>query len=123
MTYTEEELRPWYAKRIEDLEQRLTSVVGLIQRLQPPGSPPPGDEETLVRWIVGDVWQRLSLTHEHLGKHARKVIDLPNGDADNSSAAVWERCAAYWHQNAMDLQRENDRLRGFNRPPTRDPEA
>jgi hypothetical protein len=39
------------------LEHELTAVIGEIQHLQPPGSPPPGGSIDLVRWIVREAHQ------------------------------------------------------------------
>lgn len=36
----------------------------------------------------------------------RREINLPNGDPDNSDAAVWERATAYWSANAKRLEKQ-----------------
>lgn len=46
-------------KQLAEAKAELTEVVGLIQRLQPRGSPPPGGTQELVRWIVQTRGQEL----------------------------------------------------------------
>lgn len=48
--------------------ERLRDVVSLVQRLQPGGSPPPGDERVLVAWIVQSVQERSSVIARMLEK-------------------------------------------------------
>ena len=38
--------------KVDRAEQRALAVVGAVQRFQPGGSPPPGDAEMLVSWIL-----------------------------------------------------------------------
>lgn len=40
------------AERIRELEQQVARFVGIAQKYQPAGSPPPGDELILVQWIL-----------------------------------------------------------------------
>jgi hypothetical protein len=37
----------------EDHRIQIANIVREVQRYQPEGSPPPGDEMTLIRWILG----------------------------------------------------------------------
>lgn len=40
-----------------------------------------------------------------LGEVARRKIDSVEGEPINTTAAVWERCADYWHDKAKELER------------------
>lgn len=56
--------------RAERAEALVRQIVGLVQRLQPTGSPPPGDALVLVGWIVESVQAQLREAEARLTKQA-----------------------------------------------------
>lgn len=47
-------VRAAHRAEVDALRDKLTRVLGAIQRLQPTGSPIPGDEVVLAEWVVGE---------------------------------------------------------------------
>lgn len=83
---------PSCVKAVQDLKihsnqqwAELTRIVGEVQRLQPAGSPPPGDALILVRWIVIEAAKELTrlrgyVQHKPECEHVKGVRYLHSND-------------------------------------------
>ena len=73
-------VRAAHRAEVDALRDKLTRVLGAIQRLQPTGSPIPGDEVVLAEWIVGEA---ISARAAHRAEVERAVADKEGAEGAN----------------------------------------
>lgn len=72
-------VRAAHRAEVDALRDKLTRVLGAIQRLQPTGSPIPGDEVVLAEWIVGEA---ISARAAHRAEVERAVAEERDRNLD-----------------------------------------
>lgn len=75
--FTSRILQDWLALQAhaEEVECELHDIISLCQRYQPPGSPPPGDKETFVRYVLQSL-------HEEVSTAKRALAEAMKGSHD-----------------------------------------
>jgi len=67
-------VRAAHRAEVDALREKLTRVLGAIQRLQPTGSPIPGDEVVLAEWIVGEAISARAAHRAEVERVARDAV-------------------------------------------------
>ncbi len=70
---------------VERLQRRYTSLIGVVQRWQPAGSPPPGDAEMLAGWICRSLEERAEQAEAWLAKIRGWLVDFWLSENDVTS--------------------------------------
>jgi len=82
---------------VERLRARYTALIGVVQRWQPGGSPPPGDAEMLAAWICRTLAGRADKAEAALRPYVERdhsealVLDAQR-ERDYQTHGPWCRC-------------------------------
>src|SRR3990172_7811173 len=72
-TYTVYSKYPYPDDEIDSLRAKIESMLHEVQKHQPVGSPPPGDETMLVRWIMDTLHSENAKLREDITGYRRTV--------------------------------------------------
>lgn len=78
--------------RIAELTGKLESVIHEVQKYQPQGSPPPGDEITLIRWIMQTQAKCIEVLEETMKKTSptdvTQILERDSEKAESADEAI-----------------------------------
>jgi len=96
--------RMWNLRRPEDsLRAKIQSMLHEVQKYQPVGSPPPGDETMLVRWIMDTLRAENAKLREDITGY-RRTVSKQHSDLARLRELLgealeriphWQRCAIF----------------------------